>query len=122
MTHPGISRLTSVPWSDRSPRAGVSALFCERRRADAERVDRVRVPFYGDGMPGDSQRRHDRQWKLSATLLGLAALLVSGLIVRAADLPSPWGVVAYVGTMLLMLVVGTWWLVPLSDGRHSRSE
>lgn len=75
-------------------------------------------------MSGDAQRRFDRQWKLSATFLGLFSLVFAGLLVQAVDVPSSWELVAYLATIVFVLVLGTLWLVPRSANprRHSRAK
>jgi peptidoglycan/LPS O-acetylase OafA/YrhL len=58
------------------------------------------------------QRRHERSWKLSASLLGIVALIVPGVAVNFVELPGPWELVLYVAVMVAVLLGGTLWLVP----------
>ena len=88
----------------------------------SERISAVVLRPYRDAVSSDLRRRFSRQSTLSATLLGLVAFVVAGWALQAAALPSPWSWFVYVGTVLVVLVVGTLWLVPRSGGRHSRSE
>lgn len=62
---------------------------------------------------GRSIHRHDDQkWKLSASLLGLVALVLAGIPVSRFDLGPHWRIALYVAIILLTLLAGTVLLVP----------
>lgn len=58
------------------------------------------------------QRRYDRSWKLAASLLGIAALVVAGVALSLVELPSPWELIIYLALIAAVLLGGTLWLVP----------
>ena len=63
--------------------------------------------------------RHDRRWKISASLLGVVALAVAGVAVSLVELAGPWEALIGVAVIIVVLLGGTFWLVP--DGGAGRS-
>jgi len=67
------------------------------------------------------QRRYDRSWKLAASLLGIAGLVVAGVAVNLVELSSPWELILYLACIAAVLLGGTLWLVPTRGTDESKS-
>lgn len=68
---------------------------------------------------GDQERRrYVRSWKLAASLLGIAALVVAGVAVNLVVLAAPLELVIYFAVVAVVLVGGTLWLVPGRRADH----
>jgi hypothetical protein len=65
------------------------------------------------------QRRYDRNWKLSASLLGIMALVAASTAVRRVEPDAPWDLALYFVFITILVLAGTVWLVPSSRGRRS---
>lgn len=65
-----------------------------------------------------AQRRYRRNWKLSASMLALVALLVATATLLLLEPKGPWALVVYFVVIAVVLVAGTLWLVPRSDTRR----
>ena len=65
-----------------------------------------------------AQRRYRRNWKLSASILALVALLVTSATLNVLEPEGPWALVVYFAVIAVALVAGTLWLVPRSDAKR----
>ncbi|MEP1125372.1 MAG: hypothetical protein ABJH68_15920 [Ilumatobacter sp.] len=63
-------------------------------------------------MRRSGHRQDSRSWKLSASLLGLVALVLAGISVSRFDLGPTRNIAAFVAIVLLTVLVGTVFLVP----------